>query len=233
MKFHVINNRATINNNNNNTIITKSTVNSCTPVTTSQELASPSVGSQKAGGIAAKAMMPQGFKSIKYDLYDNADPLADKRKYKLGVATLGPDTKFGVNLNSEFRFFKRGVEDLLDELHYEQIQELYHELNDGTNDVLRLAKGYVNLGQPNKPNMQTVIYQSVILQKKSWGTWFVWHQNGDQLHCCELMTESQIEFTQAQKKTALIATGWLRGDLARPKRYELKDLIKQQSNKLK
>ena len=219
--------RATYTDNKDNRIFREDTVISCTPVTTSQDLASPSLGSQKKVSIADKAIMPQGFKSIKYDLYDNADPDLDKRKLSLSINTLTPNSSFKAACNSQYRFFKRGIEDIVNHPHYQQIMELYQELNDGTNDVLRLAKCYVNFGKPNRPNMQTVTYQSVILQKKNWGDWFVWHQNEDQLHFCHLMTEQEIEFTEAQKRTPLIATGWIKGDLAQQKRYTLKDISKK------
>lgn len=224
---------ATINNNNNIRIFRKGTVNTCTEVTRSQELASPSsLGfgvSQSVGGLSAQTRMPLGYRSIKYDLYDNSDPDSDKRRYNLSITALEPNVKIKARCNTEYRFFKRGIEDMLDEPHYQNILQVYDQLNDGTNDWLKIAKCYVNQGTRQRPNMQTVYYQSVILQKKTTGAWFVYHQDEQQLYCCELFTQEQIEFTELQKQTPLIASGWLTGDRAQQNRPRLsiKDLYQE------
>lgn len=232
--------RATINDNNNIRVIRGVHFNTCTDTeTSSNDLASPlglspsvenKSSSSGRGTAVAQAKSPWDrpqFKSIKYDLYDNSDPMSDHRQWNLSVATLDPNTNFKVRLNSEYRFFKRGVEDLLDEEHYENMLNLYEKLNNGTSDILKLAKAYVNNGTREKPQMQTVIYQSVILQKTFDNRYHIYHGDEHRMYHCELSTRNDIQFTQAQLKTPLFATGWIAGTHSKkPSRMTIQDIAR-------
>ena len=232
--------RATINNNSNIRLIRGVYFNTCTDTeTSSDDLASPlglspsvenKSSSSGRGTAVAQAKSPWDkppFKSIKYDLYDNSDPMSDRRQWNLSVSTLDPNMSFKVRLNSEYRFFKRGVEDLLDEDHYQNMLDLYERLKDGTSDILKIAKAYVNNGTALKPQMQTVIYQSVILQKTFNNQYHIYHGDEHRIYHCELKTKNDIQFTQAQLKTPLFATGWITGTHCKtPQRLTAEQLIK-------
>ena len=235
--------RATIKDISNIRVIRGVHFNTCTDTeTSSKDLASPSGlkasvekedVSSLSGDCVAQANTTGQFdtpvyKSIKYDLYNNSDITDNKPKYNLSVSTLDPKMSYKVRLNSEYQFFKRGVEDLLDEDHYHNMLELYQQLNNGTSDILRIAKAYKNKGTRQKPQMETVIYQSVILQKTFNNEYHIYHADEHRIYHCQLKTRNDIQFTQSQLNTPLFATGWIsRGRTLNKTRLTAKDIIEQ------
>ena len=131
------------------------------------------------GTAVAQAILPFNMKSLKIDLFDNANHeelLLGKRQFKVAlniITSTGKQLTYRAGMNSELRHYKRGVKNQ-NSTHYKKVKHMVEELKYPGVEDLRLSKFYRNISKNKNFGHQHKSMQdmSCIMHQTPYGYYF-------------------------------------------------------------